>query len=188
MVTTLPDDKIAESQIELKVTDSAAEAPASSLPSVDPINAGSPPSERHSLFHGIKKAQCNSKWALMPGSETVRECRVCKARVYKVDGLGDEEFAALIAENETQIAPSTQPLYRRTDGTMMVAKGKCERIQALLAVTALVFLIVGIVLPQAFHIYVFGPTLVNLPIAVAVLAPMSLLTIYPSTLTACALT
>jgi hypothetical protein len=77
-----------------------------------------------SLLHGVRRARCGQPWEAMPGSDSVRTCPRCDARVYRADGLDEKELSDLIIASEPTMLTELK-LYRRRDGTMMITPGKC---------------------------------------------------------------
>jgi hypothetical protein len=96
--------------------------------------------EHHSLLHGLSPANCNRAWESMEGSDSVRACPICQARIFRADGLDETQLLELVAATEPIADPSRLKLYRRPDGTLMLEPGSC-RLRARLAVTAIVLLV-----------------------------------------------
>lgn len=141
--------------VELKVAD---EAPAEAL-AVSAAGAASPAptTELHGLLHSMKPARCHAKWQWMGDDDRVRQCRVCKMNAYMIDGLDGREMLELISKHEATPPAANQRLYRRSDGTVMLKEGKCNRLifwskllSAILVVIALALAVSGLA-PSSVH-------------------------------------
>lgn len=83
----------------------------------------------------------------MPGSDLVRNCPDCQLNVYRVDVLSEKQLIDLIRSTEPDSDTAHLELYRRHDGTVMLAQGKCSHerqililsVMAVIAVDAAIF-------------------------------------------------
>jgi hypothetical protein len=87
---------------------------------------------KHSVTHAMPKAQCAVPWSEMAGDERVRTCPLCDEKVYNPQFYNASELLSL-ADNPN-IKTS---LFRRSDGKIMLAPGKCGDINQKKAVLQL---------------------------------------------------
>lgn len=106
----------------------------------------------HSILHGIRPAKCNRPWASMEGSDTVRTCPVCRLNVYRADGLDVKHLLELVTTTEPTRDITRLKFYRRRDGTLMVATGRCSHLSRDVAL--------GLLLTEGFLLYLWSASLV----------------------------
>ncbi len=82
--------------------------------------------ENHSLMHKISPAKCKEPWHSMPGTDVVRTCRKCKAKVYLVEGLDEQDLRELVSNAEPNKDMTKVKLFRRSDGKLMLTPGGCS--------------------------------------------------------------
>jgi tetratricopeptide (TPR) repeat protein len=153
------EEQLKSANVELKVSDEpgAVEQTVSTPAAAASEPAGAAAAKSlHSLLHSMKKARCDAKWDSLPGTDDVRTCKACNAKIYRTQGMDDRTLSQLISANEPSTDKPQQRLFRRTDGTVMVNEGRCAYVGRACNITALVLNLGAFFLPGMLDAHKIG--------------------------------
>jgi hypothetical protein len=85
--------------------------------------------EPHSILHNLRAAKCDNQWDSMVGSDSVRTCPICEEKVYRVEGLDDNQLLELVSTTQPAVDKTRLRFFRRPDGKLMVAPGRCSHLR-----------------------------------------------------------
>jgi hypothetical protein len=84
----------------------------------------------HDALHSITLTRsCTSDWNLMSGDDQTRQCYVCGLCVHKLDNPSPESLRDLIERQTAEVRKRKEHIYRRADGTFVLADCHKKRAQ-----------------------------------------------------------